>query len=194
MKNLIRKSLLVALVLGTLTSYANGTTLKKGTTTLAKVELNDVKRGQLWLIKNSDGVIIHEQVIKNSGSYILAIDFSSLENGNYSLEINKDFQIEVLPLTIDGGNPVFKDEDSEIVFKPLIRTEKNLVLISKLEFNNTPMKVAIYYENEIIFNDNVEGSDDVLKRVYSLNKNIKGSYTVILNANDRTYINEFSLK
>ena len=194
MKNLVRKSLLVALVFGTLTSYANGTTLKKGTTTLAKVELNDVKRGQLWLIKNSDGVIIHEQVIKNSGSYIQAIDFSSLENGNYSLEINKDFQIEVLPFTIDGGNPVFKDEDSEIVFKPLIRTEKNLVLISKLEFNNTPMKVAIYYENEIIFNDNVEGSDDVLKRVYSLNKNIKGSYTVILNANDRTYINEFSLK
>lgn len=192
MKTTIRKSLLVALMFGTLTSYATGTTFTERNSIEEKVTLNNVKKGQRWFIKSSKGKVLHEEVIQSNGSFNEDFDFTTLENGYYTLEVNKDFQIEITPFTIVSGEVMFHKKAEETIFKPVIRTDKNKILISKLDFETNALKVVIYYENEIIFKETVKGGD-ILKRVYALQENKKGDYKVIMKANDRTYINEFSL-
>jgi hypothetical protein len=192
MKTIIRKSLLVALMFGTLTSYATGTTFTERNSIEEKVTLSNVKKGQRWFIKSSKGKVIHEEIIKSNGSYNKDFDFASLENGYYTLEVNKDFQIDISPFTIVSNEVIFHKEAEKTIFKPVVRTDKNRVLISKLDFETNALRVVIYYENEIIFKETVKGGD-VLRRIYALQENKKGDYKVIMKANDRTYINEFSL-
>jgi len=192
MKTTIRKSVLVALMLGTFTSYATGTTLVEKNGTEIKVAFNNVKKGQRWYIKNSEGKILHQEELKRDGSFAQEFNFASLQNGYYTLEVNKDFQIDVTPFTVISGEATFHKTAERIIFKPVIRTEKNKVLISKLDFDASPLKVTIYFEGEIIFKDTVKGGD-LLRRVYQLRKDIKGSYKVVMKANDRVYTNEFSL-
>ena len=74
-----------------------------------------------------------------------------------------------------------------------MRIEENKILITKLNFEAASLSVLIYYENDLIFKDIAKGGD-LLNRVYSLQKDKKGDYKVILKANNRTYINEFILK
>jgi hypothetical protein len=192
MKTTIRKSLLVALMFGTLTSYATGTVLTESNSIEEKVTLSNVKKGQRWSIKSLKGKVLHEEIIKSNGSFNKNFDFTSLENGYYTLEVNKDFQIDITPFTIVSGEAMFHKKAEKTIFKPVVRTDKNRVLISKLNFETNALRVVIYYENEIIFKETVKGGD-VLRRVYALQENKKGDYKVIMKANDRTYINEFSL-
>ena len=54
------------------------------------------------------------------------------------------------------------------------------------------MKVDIYYEDELILSDDIEG-ENLIEKIYSLQKEKKGSYKVITTVNDRKYTKEFSL-
>ena len=110
----------------------------------------NVKKGQFLFIRNTTGKIIHKELIKITGSVSQGFNFSSLENGYYTLEINKDYQIDVKPFTIISGQAIFHKKAEKTTFKPVMRNEKNLVLISKLNFEETPMQVTIYYKDEII--------------------------------------------
>ena len=192
MKTIIRKSVFVALMLGTLSSYATGTTLVDEKGTEIKVALTDVKKGQRLYKKNSEGKVLHEKTVERNGTFEKAFDFTSLKNGYYTLEVNKDFQIEVIPFTVVAKKATFYNQEEKTIFKPVVRTSDNRVMVSKLDFEKAQLHVTIYFEGDIIFKEKVEGGN-VLKRVYKLKKDIKGDYKVITKTNDRTYINEFSL-
>ena len=43
---------------------------------------------------------------------------------------------------------------------------------------NLNVKISIYYKNEIIYSETLEG-DKILNRVYSLDKGLKGEYKVV---------------
>ena len=195
MKKIILKNLLVVLMFGTLTCYATttGTSFTKENENVTKVILYNVKKGQFLFIRNTTGKIIHKELIKITGSVSQGFNFSSLENGYYTLEINKDYQIDVKPFTIISGQAIFHKKAEKTTFKPVMRNEKNLVLISKLNFEETPMQVTIYYKNEIIFRDTIEG-EYLIEKTYTLLEEKKGSYKIVTKANDRKYIMEFSLK
>ena len=80
MKKFITKNLLLALMLGMLTSSVVGNNF---------VDMN--RKNPLIFIKNTTGKIIYEKPVNITS--IQDIDFSYLQNGYYTLEINKDFQI-----------------------------------------------------------------------------------------------------
>ncbi len=192
MKTIIRKSVFTALMLGTLSSYAIGITLLEKKRTEVKTNLINVKKGQRIYIKNSAGKVLHEKTIARNGTYEKAFDFTSLQNGYYLLEVNKDFQIEVIPFTVVANKATFYPKEEKTIFKPVVRVQNNKVLVSKLEHESTPMRVTIYFEKDVILMDTIKG-ETVLQRVYKLRDDIKGNYKVVIKANSRTYINKFSL-
>ena len=149
------------------------------------------RKNPLIFIKNTTGKIIYEKPVNITR--IQDIDFSYLQNGYYTLEINKDFQIDIKPFTVISGEAIFHKKAEKTTFKPVMRNEKNLVLISKLNFEETPMQVTIYYKDEIIFRDTIEG-EYLIEKTYTLLEEKKGSYKIVTKANDRKYIMEFSLK
>ena len=192
MRKTIIKTSLIALIFGSLTAYSNEVNLKKEAKFSTKIEVDNVKNRQLLFIKNTSGKIIHKEIINLERATPYEFDFSGLENGYYTLEINKDFQIEIKPFTIISGEVIFHKKGEKTIFKPVIRAEKNKIFISKLNFIETSIHISIYYENEIIFTDNVKG-DSIIEKIYSLQKEKKGSYKVITIVNDRKYTKEFSL-
>ena len=192
MRKTIIKISLIALIFGSLTAYSNEVNLKKEAKFSTKTEVDNVKNRQLLFIKNTSGKIIHKEIINLERATPYEFDFSGLENGYYTLEINKDFQIEIKPFTIISGEVIFHKKGEKTIFKPVIRAEKNKIFISKLNFIETSIHISIYYENEIIFTDNVKG-DSIIEKIYSLQKEKKGSYKVITIVNDRKYTKEFSL-
>jgi len=54
------------------------------------------------------------------------------------------------------------------------------------------MEVELYYGNELIYSETVEGSK-VLNRLYKLNKTIKGDYSAIVKSDGRVYIKNFRI-
>ena len=184
----MKKIILVALMLGTLIGYA---TEDKNTIDV-KVEFLNVKKGQTLNIKNNKGAVVYNTDIKNSGDFSKSFDFSTLKDGIYSAELDKDFEIVIKQFYVKNGLVTFLNNQDNIVFKPVVRNEKNILYISKLAFKKEPVKVTIYYKNEAILSEKTEG-DQLLKRVYKLSENRIGNYKVIISTDDRTYVNNFTI-
>ena len=54
------------------------------------------------------------------------------------------------------------------------------------------MKVDIYYEDEIILSDVIEGKQ-LIQKIYRLQENKKGDYKIVTKVNDRIYTRKISL-
>ena len=188
MKTAIKKYLVLAtLMIGSLISYANGNNTDSNFLNEAKVkvEFYKVKKGELLSIKNEEGEIIYSLKIKNSGSY------SKLEEGSYTRELEKDYEIIIKPFSIMSGGITFGKE--QVIFKPVIRAENDLILISKLNFEKEPAKISLYYNNDLIFFETLKSSEALLKRIYKLSEKEEGSYRVVMYCNNKHYTKKFKL-
>ena len=192
MKSTIKKYLVVVMMLGTLINYANEN--KNSLNTIdgrrVKVEFKTVKKGHTLSIKDESGIVMYSQEIIKSGNYSQIFDLSKLQKGNYTTELEKDFEITIKSFSVLDGQILFKDEKT--IFKPVIRIKDNLILISKMNFEKEPLKVVLYYNDEIILSENTIDSSDIINRVYRLSKNIKGNYKVIVNTDNRAYKKDFN--
>jgi hypothetical protein len=63
-------------------------------------------------------------------------------------------------------------------------------MISRITFDEKPLEIDIYYDNEIIYSETAT-SNTILNRVYRLDEAIKGNYEVVVRNNERVYRNEF---
>jgi hypothetical protein len=178
-------------MLTTFINYANSSDFKKGIDARkVTVVFNNAKKGHQLSMKDDQGVVLHSEKVSEQGNLVKTFDFSELENGNYTLELDKDFEIVIKFLEVKNKTIIFNEDANKVIFKPFIRTEENLVLISSTSFDKKPFKIDIYYNNKIIHSETAT-SNIILNRVYRLNEKIKGNYTVIVRNNERVYRNEF---
>lgn len=195
MKKTIKNFTVVALMFGTLVSYANNKTNTTETTVgknTVKVEFKNVKEGHILNIKNDNGEVVYKKEVKKSGTFSKIFNLSALENGNYSAELVKDFEIEIKNFEVKNGLVTFFDSNSEKIFKPVIRSEGNLIYVSKIEFNDKPLEVDIYYNDEIVLSETLKGNgNEILKRAYKLSDSKSGDYTIVINSNNRYYTKRF---
>lgn len=190
----IKKITLAVFMLAALIGYANEdkkTTDSKAKKTV-KLVFNNVKKGQILSIKDKQGFEVYNNKIKNSGNYSKTFDFSALEDGIYSAELNKDFQIIIKKFIVKNGLVTFLKNKNETEFKPVIRTKNNLLYISKLAFKPESTKVTIYYKETAIFSETLKDKK-YLKRVYKLSENKIGNYKVIIDTKDRSFVKDFKL-
>lgn len=191
MKTIKRKVLVAVFMLATFINFANNNDLK---TLLSadkvKVVFNDAKKGNTLTIKDANNIILHSEEITKEGTLIKTFNFSALENGMYTLELEKDFQIVVKAIKVKNNTVTFVEDAERLIFKPIVRNNENKLMISKIAFDAEPLKISIYYKNEIIYSETLEG-EQILNRVYSLDKEMKGDYKVVSYNNGRSYVNNF---
>jgi hypothetical protein len=193
MKTTIKKYLVIVMMLGTFINYANENKNSFNITDgkRVKVEFKIVKKGHTLSIKDESGTIMYSQEIKKSGTYSQIFDLSKLEKGNYTTELEKDFEIIIKYFSVLDGKISFKDEKT--IFKPVIRIKDNLILISKMNFEKEPLKIVLYYNDEIILSENTTDSGDIINRVYRISEKIRGDYKIIVNTDNRTYKKDFNI-
>ena len=182
-------------MMATFINYGNNTDLKNNNVFNAKqvkVVFKAVKKGQQLSIKNNNGVVLYTESIEKQGLLAKVFDFSKLNDGNYTLELEKDFSIVVKSLKIVGNEVIIDENSTKVIFKPVVRNVDDKLMISKIAFDEKPLQVDLYFKDEIIYSETIKGNT-ILKRVYKLDKRIKGNYKVVLHNNERSYINNFKI-
>jgi hypothetical protein len=185
MKNVFKKILVVALMLGTLSSYAN-------VDNSINPRFTYVKKGNHISVSDASGEVIYSGKINTSGNLTTIYDFSQLENGKYTVELNRDFQIEINTVEVVNREVTVLNTNRKTIHKPVVRNQNATVLISKLALNAGQMTVELYFEDELILKEKVEGGT-ILNRVYKLDQTVPGKYKAIIKSDDRVFIENFRI-
>jgi hypothetical protein len=193
MKTTIKKHLVAVTFLLSLVSYATEKNISSTTEgRKVKVEFTAVKKGQVLSIKNKNSIVMYSDIIEMAGNYARIFDLTSLENGKYTTELEKDFETIIKPFLIENGLVTFLPEENKTIFKPVIRIQDNLLLISKISLENQPIKITLYYKGDVIYTETAKDIK-VLNRAFRLLKNKKGNYTATINANGKKYSKNFKI-
>jgi regulator of extracellular matrix RemA (YlzA/DUF370 family) len=184
----------IALLISSLISFSS-TTLKNNFTNNTKkvtVEFKNVKKGHSLTIKDENGSALYSETVSENGDLSKILDVTSLDEGNYVIEMDKDYEIVIKSFQVSANQVILLSEEEKIIFKPVIRNEENILMISKIEFDKEPTQIVIYFENEVIFSETVK-NETLLNRVYKLDFEKKGSYNVIVYNQNRKYNNTFKI-
>ena len=187
--------LVVVYMLGTYINYANADNNApfNDNPKRIKIEFFNVKKGHSLTIKGKQGGIIYNEEIKNTGDFSKTFDLTALKKGDYTVELNKDFEIIIKSFSVDAGNVTFLIEKQETIFKPVFRTKEDLVIISRLNLNKEPLNIVIFYDDEKIYSEIVKGKK-IVKRVYKLSAKEKGDYEIVMSSNGRVFIENFKIQ
>lgn len=188
----VNKNLLVAvaLMLGTLINYANVESISKNTSTSTKVIFENVEKGHALVIKDHSGTVIYNENISKNGKLIKFYDFSHLDNGDYSIEVEKEYELLIKEFNVKNGVTTLKSE--EVIFRPVILTKKDRVFISRINFDKSPLNVTVYYKGYVILEETISSEDKVLEKTYHLDQALKGDYTVTVSSKNSSSRKEFN--
>jgi len=203
MKKEVKTGILLVTMLATMFSNASKpeTAEKNFKIENTTLSINNVKQGQQLIIKDSNGIVLYKEMIDRSGVYKKGFDLTSLPNGEYYFELDKDTEVQVIPFKVAMNKVEFLKEKETKFFKPVIRFKDNKILLSRLSFNQKPLEVKIYYED----NNGYYGSDylllhsekfkdtKVIERVYELDKFKKGSYKVVVKTEGREFTESITI-
>ena len=185
----IKKMTLIVLMLVTTLSYAE----KKNSAKFSKVtvvEFTNAKKGQLLLVKDEYGIILHSETVASSGYLSKTFDLTQLKEGKYTIELDNDFEIFIKPFEIKNNSVAFIKNKETKVFKPTIRTVSNKLLVSQMSLDSKPVKIEIYYEDDLIYSETIVGKKTV-NRIYKLQDKELGKYYTIIKVGNRSYIEYF---
>jgi len=187
----VKQILVVALMLTLVTGYSVNIESKplKDKTVLV---FSNVKKGHELLVKTFNGEVVHRETIEKNGTYAKNFDLTALEDGLYLVELNKDFEIVLRPFKIVANKVSFLKDLEKSIFKPVVRTESNKVMISQLALNEKPLKVELYFNGDLIHKEELE-TKSIIEKVYQLAENQKGRYTLRMTSGDRLFVEYFTI-
>lgn len=195
MKNILKKSLVLVVLFSTFLANANSSLKIYNDDTKTTITVNNVKQGNELFVKDTQGITLYSETIKNSGDYIKSFNLTKLPDGDYFFEIDKRLEVKIMHFTVLESVVSFEKDNETIVFKPLVTSDENLVSVSKLSLNKQPLEINIYFENngsELIYSETIENTQEI-KRTYSLNKAVKGNYRIVTKTEGRTFVDYISL-
>lgn len=168
-----------------MTSFGNKHEIEK-----TIIKLDNVKQGQLLIIKDYRGAVLYNEVLEKEGTYSKVFNLSELPQGEYYFELKKDLEIKVLPFKVKHQTVEILSEKEFTLFVPIIRSKKNKIYLSRMSMNNMPLKVNIYYEGdndeELIYSENIK-NQNIIERIYALDERLKGLYKIIVSTEGRSF-------
>lgn len=180
----------------TLLSFANEPSFFSITNDANRTSLTfyNVKEGNLLSIKDNNGIVLYKELIQKKGVYTKGFDLTSLPDGLYIFELDKDLEINSIPFSVTSSDVVFNKKEEKVIYKPYTRVKGNLVYITKLALNMEPLEVDIYfthpsspYYSELIFSEKIENTKSIQK-VFKLSDLNKGKYKIVYHFENREVI------
>ena len=192
MKKSIKNIVCILVMVISISSYGSSTyslDTKKESTVLT---LSNVKKGHQLLIKDANFLVLYREMIAQNGTYKKGFDLTSLPDGSYYFELEKDVEIVTIPFTVLSNEVHFDKEKETKIYKPTIRIADNKLCISRLSLEAQPMEIELYYRasigesSELLFSEEIENTK-IISRIYELSKEKKGSYTVVFTTQGREF-------
>jgi hypothetical protein len=188
----IKTILLAAILLIVSSGFANEKAIETTVKGITVLKFSNVKKGHQYKIIDDQGTVLYSETIKRNGTFAKRFDFTALNDGSYTLELDKDFEIVITPFIIQSKTATFLENNERVIFKPVVRTENNQLLISQMSLDEEPLQIELYYNGERIIKDQIVG-DKILNKVYKLSAQEKGNYYLSMSSGDRSFIKTFEL-
>ncbi len=184
----IKKNLIVVTLFAATLGNANEiTSIYKEVIKETALTLKNVKSGDLLSIKDYNGITLYKELIKSNGIYKKGFDLTALPNGDYYFEVDKDLEIKMIPFTVKANSVEFNKEAEVITYKPYVRKNNDLVLVSKLAPNLESLEIDIYFEAngtfELAYSEKIEDTQTI-ERAYKLGQ---GNYKIVFNTNNKEF-------
>ncbi|WP_372754875.1 hypothetical protein [Mariniflexile sp.] len=202
MKNVLnnsKKGFLLVTLFVTMLSFANETsfyTIKNDGEEIS-VTLDNVKQGNLLSIKDNNGIVLYKEQIQKSGTFSKGFDLTSLPNGSYIFELDKDVEIQTIPFNVVAKTVTFDKELETTIYKPVTRIKGDVAFVSRLSLNKAPMKIAVYFTSfsssfrspELIYSETVKDTENT-SRIFKLTGKDKGTYKIVCTTEGREFTEE----
>lgn len=189
-----KKGILMVTLFATLLSFANDASFYTTDAKRTALTLKDVKEGNLLSILDNNGVILYKESIQKTGVYTKGFDLTSLPDGFYLFELEKDFEIEIIPFNVKANNVTFNKEKEEKFFKPFTRVKDDLVLISQLALTEAPLEIKIFFSehnnpdtSELIYTEKITNTQKI-EKIFKLSGLTKGSYKIVCYSEGRKFV------
>lgn len=197
MKQLNRKALLIVVMFSTIVAYAEKSTslLKEDTNSVTNVKIEDVMEGSLFLIKDSNGLILYREQIENTGVYSKRFDLTNLPDADYYFELDNQEEIKIIPFMVEENIAEFiKDAEYELV-KPEVTVKNDHVYISKLSLEEQSWEIDVYFDDgyDLAFSEKLKNTQN-LSRVYDFSSSRKGNYTIVFSSEGRIFRNSINIQ
>ena len=113
MKKVFKKSLLFIIMINLMVTYAHSKVHKnESDESKTSINFDRVKKGQKLIIKSKEGTIIYKELLDKSGTYRKEFDLTSLPNGHYYFELDKDVEIQIIPFEVNNMEVTFKKNEA----------------------------------------------------------------------------------
>ncbi|MEC3906387.1 hypothetical protein VOI54_05115 [Tamlana sp. 2201CG12-4] len=195
MKNVIKhlkKGFLMVTLFATLLSFAtDASSFKiKNEAKRTSLTLYHIKKGDLLSIKDENGNILYKESMQTTGVYTKGFDLTTLPNGSYMFEVDKDLEINIIPFTVKHNVVLFDKEKKETIFKPFVRIKGDLIFVSKLSLDKTPLHID-FYRTDVsnsghIYSEKIENTK-VIERVYKLRGLDEGHFKIVFHTKGREF-------
>lgn len=196
MKQLLKKCLVMVVMFTTIESYSNSFSLQTNdqVKNVTAVSIDSVNEGSLFIIKDTDGIILYNEQINKSGTYSKRFDLSNLPDADYYFEIDKQDEIMVIPFIVKNNVAEFiKDEEFKVV-KPEVIVKDDRVYISKTSDKEQTWKIEVYYDEgyDLAHSEKMKDTKS-LNRIYDFSNSKKGNYTIVFSSLGRTFSNSIHI-
>lgn len=202
MKKVITHSIcMLVLITNIATSFATNlsTTNKEKGDMEITLTLDNVKAGQQLSIKDENGLVFYKKTIEEEGFFSNKFDLTALPNGKYFFELEKDFQIKIIPFNVSFNKVTFDKDNEKTIFKPVVRVKGDHMYFSKLNLEKKDVKISIYQDSsknssgyDLIHTEDFKNMAKA-ERIYSLSETEQGNYKVVVKSSGREYVEYFSI-
>lgn len=152
----------------------------------AVVAISNAKVGNFQIsIANDKGEVVYYKETDDEGNdYRKIFDFSNLENGDYKLSATSDNFTTERSFKIKNKTIAIGKEKN--MMEPFFAYKDGVLKLSYLNFSEENLSLNFYDKNNLVYSKDLGYKFDV-NEGFNLKKLDKGSYSVVLSTDDKTY-------
>jgi hypothetical protein len=162
------------------------------TSETAVVAISSVDASNLQIsIENENGEkVYYKETDAENKDYRKVFDFSNLEKGEYKLSVTTNGLTTERNFTIDKNIAVGKEKS---LIEPYFAYKNGVLKVSYLNFPEENVSLNFYANNDLVYSKEI-GTKFNVTEGYDLSKLDKGSYSVVLSTDSKSYSYDLDLK
>ena len=163
------------------------------TSETAVVAISNVDATNLQIsIENDKGEkVYYKETDADNKDYRKVFDFSNLEKGDYKLSVTTNGLTTERAFSIDKENIAVGKEKSLI--EPYFAFKNGVLKVSYLNFPEEKVNLNFYANSDLVYSKEIGNKFNVTEG-YDLSKLEKGSYSVVLSTDSKSYSYDLELK
>ena len=195
MKNIIKKGLLGAALIGSIIANASEKIKVKvtGTSKMLAIELVNVEQGETVSIKDLNGETLFSENLQEAKEYTKIFSLSTLPEGFYFIESEESSKIVVTPLIINENGVALVENATETYLAPEISIEANVLKVMVRNYPKVPVTISIYNESGSLLTIAEDNTNTLVFGSYTITDLKTEKLTVSVSEGDHSFIKEIKL-